>query len=198
MNKKTLIILGVVVVVLFMLYSLFAGRYNTMVTLDETVTKEWANVEVQYQRRADLIPNLVNTVKGYASHEKEVLMGITEARSKVGSIKLDASNLTKENLAVFQQAQSGLSSALSRLMMVSERYPELRANENFLQLMGQLEGTENRIAVARKRFNDNVQIYNTYIRKFPSNLFAGMYGFTTKAVFEADAGAEKAPTVSFE
>lgn len=193
MNKKMIIWGAVGALVLLGIYF-----YNSLVTLEETTVGTWADVEVQYQRRADLIPNLVNTVKGYASHEKEVLLGITEARSKVGSIKLDATNLTKENLAVFQQAQSGLSSALSRLMMVSERYPELRANDNFLQLMGQLEGTENRIAVARKRYNDGVVSYNSTIRKFPYVIFASIFGFDRKAVFEADAGTEKAPTVSFE
>lgn len=197
MNKKTLIILGVVVLVVVFMYSFFVGKYNTMVTLDEGVNTEWSNVEVQYQRRLDLIPNIVSTVKGYASHEKEVLLGITQARASAGSVKLDATNLTKENLEVFQKAQSGLSSALSRLLMVSERYPDLQANQNFMQLTAQLEGTENRIAVARRRFNEKAQGYNTYIRKFPTAILAGWFGFEKKEVFQSDSGAENAPKVSF-
>lgn len=197
MNKKTLITLGVIGLLAIIFYSLTAGKFNSMVELEEKVTTEWSNVEVQYQRRADLIPNIVNTVKGYAAHEKEVLMGITEARASVGQIKLDATNLTKENLANFQKAQSGLSSALSRLLMVSERYPNLQANQNFLELQAQLEGTENRIAVARRRFNESVLAYNTFIRKFPNNIVAGILNFDKKATFEADKGAEKAPTVEF-
>lgn len=172
--------------------------YNSLVTMEEETVGGWADVEVQYQRRADLIPNLVATVKGYASHEKEVLLGITEARAKVGSVKLDATNLTQENLAVFQKAQSGLSSALSRLLMVSERYPNLKANENFLQLTAQLEGTENRIAVARKRYNDTAVTYNAAIRKIPRVIFAKIFGFDKVAVFQSDEGAEKATEVSFE
>ncbi|HOX83020.1 MAG TPA: LemA family protein [Chryseolinea sp.] len=195
--KKGLIILGVVLVLGFMLYSFFAGRYNTMVELSESIPKEWAQVETQYQRRADLIPNLVNTVKGYADFEQETLTKVIEARASATQVKIDPSNITPEALAQFQQAQSGVSSALSRLLVVAENYPDLKANQNFLDLQAQLEGTENRIAVARTRFNEVVQPYNVYIKRFPSNMLAGMYGFTAKGYFEAAEGSEKAPTVAF-
>ena len=193
MDKKIIKwVIGGVLILLGIYY------YNSLVSLEETTVGTWADVEVQYQRRSDLIPNLVSTVKGYASHEKEVLLGITQARASAGSVKLDATNLTKENLEVFQKAQSGLSSALSRLLMVSERYPDLKANENFLQLTAQLEGTENRIAVARKRYNDGVVSYNSALRNFPRVIFATMFGFDRKEVFQSDAGTENAPKVSFE
>jgi LemA protein len=195
--KKGLITIGIIVVVLFMLYSFFAGRYNTMVELQEAVPKAWADVEAQYQRRADLIPNLVNTVKGYANFEQETLTKVIEARASATQVKIDPSNITPEALAQYQQAQNGVSSALSRLLVVAEAYPDLKANENFRDLQAQLEGTENRITVARTRFNEVVQPYNVYIKKFPSNVIAGMFGFTAKGYFEAAAGSEKAPEVKF-
>jgi LemA protein len=195
--KKGLIILGVVAVVGFILYSFFAGRYNKMVELSEAIPKEWAQVETQYQRRADLIPNLVNTVKGYANFEQETLTKVIEARASATQVKIDPSNITPQALAQFQQAQAGVSSALSRLLVVAEAYPDLKANQNFLDLQAQLEGTENRIAVARTRFNEVVQPYNVYIKRFPSNMLANMYGFTAKGYFEAAEGSEKAPTVAF-
>jgi len=197
MKKGLLITLGIIVVVAFILYRMFAGTYNDMVALDENVTAQWANVETQYQRRADLIPNLVNTVKGFAEQEREVLTQVTEARSKASSIQIDPSNLDAGAIQKFQAAQQQLSGALSRLLVTVERYPELKSNQNFLELQAQLEGTENRIAVERRRFNQIVQEYNTYIRSFPNNLLAGMYGFERKVQFEADEGAENAPDVQF-
>jgi len=195
--KKILIVIGVIVLIGFMLYSFFAGRYNNMVALQENISKEWAQVESQYQRRADLIPNLVNTVKGYANFDQETLTILIEARASATQVKIDPSNITPEQLQQFQQAQGGLSSALSRLLVVAENYPDLKANQNFLDLQAQLEGTENRIAVARNRFNEVVQPYNQYIRVFPNNMLAGMYGFTPRGYFEAAQGAENAPTVQF-
>ena len=195
--KKTLIIVGIILVIVFIIYRMFAGTYNTMVELSEAIPKEWAQVETQYQRRADLIPNLVNTVKGYANFEQETLTKVIEARASATQVKIDPSNITPEDLQRFQQAQSGVSSALSRLLVVAENYPDLKANQNFLDLQAQLEGTENRIAVARTRFNEVVQPYNVYIKKFPAVLLAGMYGFTPKGYFEAAEGSEKAPTVDF-
>lgn len=171
--------------------------YNSMVTKDEDVAGKWAQVETQYQRRSDLIPNLVNTVKGYADFEKETLTAVIEARSKATSMQVDPSKLDAETLANFQKAQGAVSSSLSRLLVSVERYPELKANENFRDLQVQLEGTENRIAVARKDFNDAVKEYNSYIRKFPNNLFSGMFGFEKKAYFEAEEGSDKAPEVKF-
>ena len=197
MNKKLLITLGVILVIVIIFYSFFAGKYNQMVSLEEQVTGQWAQVENVYQRRADLIPNLVNTVKGYADFEQETLTQVIEARSKATSVNVDADNLTPESIQQFQQAQEGLSGALSRLMVVVERYPDLKANQNFLQLQSQLEGTENRIAVERKKFNDETRNYNQYVRRFPQNLLAGMYGFEVKGYFEATAGAEVVPEVSF-
>lgn len=195
--KKTLIVVGVIVVLIFIVYGFFAGKYNTMVELQETIPKEWAQVETQYQRRADLIPNLVNTVKGYANFEQETLTRVIEARASATSVKIDPSNITPEALQQFQQAQNGLSSALSRLLVSVEQYPDLKANQNFLDLQAQLEGTENRIAVARTRFNEVVQPYNVYIKRFPNNMLAGMYGFQQKGYFEAAKGSENAPTVDF-
>ena len=196
MNKKWITII-VVLVVIFFIYNFFTGKYNNMVNKDEAVNTEWSNVETQYQRRNDLIPNLVNTVKGFANQEKEVLVGVTEARSKASSINLDASNLTAENMQQFQAAQGQLNSALSRLLVTVEKYPELKSNQNFLELQAQLEGTENRIAVSRKRFNEVTQDYNTYIRTFPNSMIAGWGGFERKPLFEAEEGAEKAPEVQF-
>ncbi len=171
--------------------------YNKMVELDEQVSSQWGQVENVYQRRADLIPNLVNTVKGYAAHEQETLEGVIEARSKATSVNIDADKLTPENLQQFNQAQEGLSSALSRLMVVVERYPDLKANQNFMDLQAQLEGTENRITVERMKFNESTQSYNAYIRKFPQVIYAGWFGFDKKTYFEAQQGAEKAPEVKF-
>lgn len=195
--KKSWIIIGVLLVTVFMIYRFFAGGYNSMVEYDETVITSWSNVENVYQRRADLIPNLVSTVKGYAAHEKETLTEVIEARAKATSISIDPTNLNAATMQQFQQAQAGLSSALSKLMVVVERYPDLKANQNFLELQAQLEGTENRIAVERRRFNESVKVYNTYIRSFPKNLVAGMYGFERKDQFKADVGAEKVPEVKF-
>ncbi len=171
--------------------------YNSMVELREGVDAQWAQVENVYQRRADLIPNLVNTVKGYAQHEQETLTGVIEARSKATSVNVDAQNLTPETLEQFNQAQEGLTSSLSRLMLVVERYPDLKANENFLDLQAQLEGTENRIAVERRKFNEVTQSYNAYIRKFPQLIYAGLLGFDKKIYFEARQGADQPPVVEF-
>jgi len=168
-----------------------------MVGLEESVSEQWSNVETQYQRRADLIPNLVSAVKGYAAHEKDVFESVTIARASATSVTIDASNLTAENIRKFQAAQGSLNSALSRLLAVAERYPDLKSNQNFLELQAQLEGTENRIAVERRRFNEQVKFYNTYIRKFPTTLAASMFGFTRQVTFEADDGSEKAPEVNF-
>lgn len=192
--KKSSIILIVVAAVL-VLWGITA--YNGLVTMEENVTKEWANVETQYQRRADLIPNLVNTVKGYATHEKETLEGIVEARSKATQIKVDVDNLTPEKLAEYQKAQGDVTTALGKLLAITENYPDLKANQSFLELQAQLEGTENRINVARKTFNETVQGYNTAIRRFPKSLLAGLFGFEKKAYFQAEEGAEKAPKVQF-
>jgi LemA protein len=171
--------------------------YNTLVTLDEEVSGQWANVEAAYQRRADLIPNLVNTVKGYADFEKSTLMAVTEARSKATSMQIDPSKLDEKTLAQFEQNQNALKGALSRLLVVMEKYPDLKANQNFLELQSQLEGTENRINVERRRFNELVQTYNGTLRRFPNNLTAGMFGFKTRAYFKSESGSEKAPQVQF-
>lgn len=195
--KKTLIILGVIAIIVIILYSFFAGKYNKMVELQEDIPKQWAQVETQYQRRADLIPNLVNTVKGYANFEQETLTKVIQARANATAVTVDPNNITPQSLQQFQEAQNGLSSALSRLLVTVEKYPDLKANQNFLDLQAQLEGTENRIAVARNRFNEVVQPYNVYIKRFPNNMLAGMYGFQPKGYFEAAKGAENAPTVDF-
>jgi LemA protein len=186
---------GLIAVVVAFLFS--SCGYNKMVEMDEQVTSQWAQVENVYQRRADLIPNLVNTVKGYAAHESETLEGVIEARSKATSINVDPKNLTPETIQQFNQAQEGLSSALSRLMVVVESYPDLKANQNFLDLQAQLEGTENRITVERQKFNETTQTYNAYIRKFPQVIYAGWFDFEKKTYFEAQQGAEKAPEVKF-
>lgn len=192
MKKLRIGLLAAVVAVLFS-----SCGYNKMVTMDEQVTSSWAQVENVYQRRADLIPNLVNTVKGYAAHEQETLEGVIEARSKATSVNIDPSKLTPETVQQFNQAQEGLSSALSKLMVVVERYPDLKANQNFLDLQAQLEGTENRITVERMKFNETTQTYNAYIRKFPQVIYAGWFGFEKKTYFEAQQGAERAPEVQF-
>lgn len=195
------LLIGVGVLLIFAL-SMFVtvkNYYNTFVTLEENVNQAWAQVENVYQRRADLIPNLVEVVKGYASHERETLQAVVEARSKVGGqINVGPEVLNNpEAFARFQQAQDALSSALQRLMVVVERYPDLKADQRFADLQAQLEGTENRIAVERRRFNQAVQAYNTAIRKFPANIIAGMFGFHQKAYFKAQAGAENVPKVKF-
>jgi LemA protein len=171
--------------------------YNTIIEKQESVNAQWAQVENVYQRRADLIPNLVNTVKGYATHEQETLEGVIEARSKATSVNVNPGEMSASNLQQFQQAQEGLSSALSRLMVVVERYPDLKANENFRDLQAQLEGTENRISVERMKFNEATRDYNTYISKFPRNLIASAFSFEKKPYFEAAAGAAEAPKVEF-
>ena len=197
--KKALII-GLVVLGLLILfpYLWIKGAYNGFVTAQETVSQSWGDVQSTYQRRMDLIPNLVETVKGYASHEKEVLLGVTEARSRVGQIKVDPQALSADSLKKFQGAQAELGSALSRLLVVAEKYPDLKANQNFLDLQTQLEGTENRINVARNRFNEAARAYNTKIRSFPDNVIARFFGFEVKPYFEAQAGAEVAPKVNFK
>lgn len=189
------VILGVAVLLSASL--LTSCNYNSLVEKQQKVDQAWAQVENQYQRRADLIPNLVNTVKGAKVHEEETLVKVTEARAKAGSITLSADELTEENLARFQQAQNELSGALKSLLAVSEAYPDLKANENFLQLSAQLEGTENRIATERKRYTEAVLEYNTSIKKFPTTIYAGWFGFKEKPQFKAEAGAEKAPEVKF-
>jgi len=195
--KKGWIIGGVVLLVVFILYRLFAGSYNNLVEKEEAVTKQWAQVENSYQRRADLIPNLVNTVKGYADFEKSTLEAVINARSKATGITVDPTNLTPDKIQQFQQAQDQLSGALSRLLVTVEKYPELKANQNFLELQSQLEGTENRISVERGKFNEMVEAFNVYLRKFPTNIIAGMFGFEKKGYFQAAAGSEKAPEVKF-
>ncbi len=201
MKKGLIITLAVVGVILFFIIGMImwgVGHYNKIVTLNEGVTSSWSQVENQYQRRFDLIPNLVNTVKGVANFEKETFTAVTEARAKVGQIKLSADQLSDPALfQKFQGAQDGLSSALSRLMVVSENYPQLKANENFSQLQQQLEGTENRIAVERMKFNQTVQEYNTYIKKFPATIVAGFGGFKEKQYFQAAESAKEAPKVQF-
>ncbi len=173
------------------------GTYNSMVNKEENVKTTWSQVENVYQRRADLIPNLVEIVKGYASHEQGTFTAVIEARAKATSMTIDPSKATPAQLKAFSDAQGELSSTLSKLMVVVEQYPNLKANENFMALQSQLEGTENRIAVERKRFNEAAQGYNTYIRRFPANIFAGMFGFQSKAYFEAEEGANKAPKIKF-
>lgn len=195
--KRSFIVIGIIIVLVIILYRLFAGTYNNMVSRQEQVTSQWSQVENVYQRRLDLIPNLVATVKGAADFEKSTLTAVIEARANATQVKVDPTNLTQEQLSKFQQTQGELSAALGRLMVVVERYPELKANQNFLELQSQLEGTENRIAVERQKFNDVVQDYNRYIRSFPQNMLAGMYGFEQKAYFTADAKASKAPAVQF-
>lgn len=195
--KKSLVTILVVVGIVIVLVMMGSGRYNSLVTLEEGVTGAWSQVENVYQRRADLIPNLVNTVKGYAEFEQTTLTQVIEARAKATGVNVNANDLDANSIQQFQQAQQGLSSALSRLMVVVERYPDLKANVNFMDLQSQLEGTENRIAVERRNFNQAAQNYNTQIKRFPNNIFAGLFGFDKKAYFEADQGAEKAPDVQF-
>ena len=187
------VVLGLIVVLVFSM----CGSYNTAVGKDEAVKKSWSLVETQYQRRADLIPNLVSTVKGYADFEKSTLESVIQARANATKVNINADNLTPENIQQFEQAQGALSGALSRLLVTVERYPDLKANQNFLDLQKQLEGTENRISVARKNFNESVNDYNSYIRKFPTNLFTGIFGFSPKGYFQSAAGSDKTPEVKF-
>ena len=195
--KRKLIIAAVIVLAVFGIYQLFAGKYNEMVRLAEPVSAQWGKVQSSYQCRADLIPNLVNTVKGYADFEKSTLVEVTQARAKATGVNVDAGSLTPENIQRFQAAQDQLSGALSRLLVTMEKYPDLKANQNFIELQAQLEGTENRINVERNRFNDLVKEYNLYIKLFPNNLIAGLFGMQTKGYFEAAPGTEKAPVVKF-
>jgi LemA protein len=187
----------VVIVALLLLGGCGCSGYNTMVKEDQNVKGMWGNVQSEYQRRSDLIPNLVNTVKGAADFEKSTLEAVVNARAKATAMTVDPANLTPENIAKFQQAQGELSGALSRLLVTIERYPDLKANQNFRDLQAQLEGTENRIKVARNDFNSAVKTYNTTVKTFPNNIFANMFGFAEKGYFAADAGAEKAPSVDF-
>jgi LemA protein len=196
--KKSIIIIAVLALLILAFYGFFKNTYNTMVMNGEQVESQWAQVENVYQRRADLIPNLVNTVKGFAAQEQDVLIGVVEARAKATSVNLNAENLTEDNMKAFQQAQEGLSGALSRLMVVVEKYPDLKSNQNFLELQAQLEGSENRITVERMKFNETTRTYNTYIKSFPQTMLAGMFGFETRPYFEAAEGADKAPVVDFE
>ena len=195
--SKGLITLLVVLGAVLLVFLWAKNAFNSMVTKEEGVTSAWAQVENVYQRRADLIPNLVATVKGYAAHEQETLEGVVNARAKATQTTIDPSNLTEESLKQFQAAQGELGSALQRLMVVVERYPDLKANQNFLELQAQLEGTENRITVERQKFNETARAYNTYIRQFPKNILSGIFGFERKAYFEAAQGAEEAPKVEF-
>ena len=196
MNKGLIILIAVAAVVLGIFFW-FQGNYNKMVKMDEGVQAAWSQVENVYQRRADLIPNLVATVKGYASHEQQTLEGVISARSKATQITVNPEDLTSEQLAKYQKAQGELGSALGKLLAITENYPDLKANTNFLELQAQLEGTENRIAVERKKFNEAARVYNTTIRQFPKNIVAGMFGFEKKPYFEAQEGAEQAPKVEF-
>lgn len=196
--KKGIIAVIIIVAIGLLIGFYISGMFNNLVALDENVNAQWGNVESSYQRRADLIPNIVNTAKGYAEFEQNTLIKVTEARSKATSIQIDPSNITPAQLKQFQQAQSGLTSALSRLLATFERYPDLKANENFKELINELERTENRINVERNRFNETAKLLNQEVRKFPTNMVAGMFGFEKRAYFEADEGTEDAPKVEFD
>lgn len=196
MKKNTIVLISVAAVLLLgILWGV--GKYNGLVSSEEAVSGQWANVENQYQRRADLIPNLVATVKGYASHESQTLEGVVAARAKATQVTVDPDNLTPEKLKEYQAAQGQLSSALGKLLMITENYPDLKANQNFIELQAQLEGTENRISTERGRFNDMCKEFNASIRRFPTNIVASMAGLDKKAYFEAEEGSEKAPKVEF-
>lgn len=195
MKKNKGLIITIVVIVLVALWGILS--YNGLVGMDENVSNQWANVETQYQRRSDLIPNLVNTVKGYAKHESQTLEAVMAARSQATQVKIDPSNCTPQQLAAYQKAQGDVTTALGKLLAITENYPDLKANQNFLELQSQLEGTENRINVARKDFNESAKEYNTSLRRFPRNIIASMFGFEKRNYFEAEAGAEKAPKVEF-
>lgn len=196
MNKKTISLITIISIIVISIIWV-VSKYNGLVKKDEACTQQWSKVESQYQRRLDLIPNLVNTVKGYAEHEQETFTQVIEARNQASQIKIEPNNMSQEAMDKFQQSQQTLKSSLDRLMVVVERYPDLKANQNFLELQSQLEGTENRIAVERQRFADVVNAYNSTIRRFPTNLIAGMFSFERKAYFESEAGAENAPKVEF-
>lgn len=193
MKKTWIIVIAVIAVIAIY----FTSTYNSMVAQEEAVSTAWSNVENQYQRRSDLIPNLVNTVKGYAAHEKETFDAVVSARAKATQTTVSIDDLTPEKMQAYQRAQGEVGSALSRLLAVTENYPELKANENFKELQAQLEGTENRISVERRKFNETARKYNTAIRKFPRNIVAGMFGFEKRPYFEAEEGSEKAPEVKF-
>lgn len=193
MKKTWIIVIAVIAVIAIY----FTSTYNSMVAQEEAVSTAWSNVENQYQRRSDLIPNLVNTVKGYATHEKETFDAVVSARAKATQTTVSIDDLTPEKMQAYQRAQGEVGSALSRLLAVTENYPELKANENFKELQAQLEGTENRISVERRKFNETARGYNTAIRKFPRNIVAGMFGFEKHPYFEAEEGSEKAPEVKF-
>jgi len=195
MKKNKGLIITIVVIALVAIWGI--SSYNGLVSMDENVSNQWANVETQYQRRSDLIPNLVNTVKGYAKHESQTLEAVMAARSQATQVKIDPSNCTPQQLAAYQKAQGDVTTALGKLLAITESYPDLKANQNFLELQSQLEGTENRINVARKDFNDTAKKYNTSLRRFPRNIIASMFGFEKRNYFEAEAGAEKAPKVEF-
>lgn len=201
--EKTLNILKrnskLIIIVLILIYMYFSvkKKYNSMVKMQESSIGQWSNVSNEYQRRLDLIPNLVNTVKGYANFEKETLQSVIEARAKATSVNIDPSNITESDLKRFQEVQKGVQSSLSRLMVTVEKYPDLKANQNFLALQNQLEETENRINFQRKLFNDLIKSYNTYIRQFPNNLYSGIFGFDKKAYFESEQGAQNAPKIDF-
>ncbi|MCQ2283999.1 MAG: LemA family protein [Bacteroidales bacterium] len=194
MSKKLIIVVVAIIAIIFLC---FVGPYNRMVGKDETCSSAWSNVENAYQRRLDLIPNLVKTVQGAADYERGTLEAVVNARAKATSVQVDANNLTEEAIAQYQAAQDQLGAALSRMLVTIERYPELKANQNFLELQAQLEGTENRIAVERNKYNETVQDYNSYIRTFPNNIISGMFNFDKKGYFKAAAGAENAPSVDF-
>ena len=193
MKKSNIIIIAVIAIVAIWAIS----GYNGMVNKEETVSNAWANVEAAYQRRADLIPQLVNTVKGYANHEKTTLDAVVSARTKATQMTVDVGELTEENIQNYQEAQGEVGAAIGRLLAITESYPELKANENFSELQAQLEGTENRINEVRKNYNASVKEYNVSVRKFPNNILAGMFGFERKAEFKAEEGASKAPEVNF-
>ncbi|MBO5787746.1 MAG: LemA family protein [Bacteroidaceae bacterium] len=197
MKKPVIITLAVVAAIVAAIALWAMTGYNSLVSADETVSTAWSNVENQYQRRADLIPNLVNTVKGYAAHEQETLDAVVSARTRATQVTVDADNMTPEKLAEFQKAQGEVGAALGRLLAITEAYPDLKANQNFLELQAQLEGTENRISVERRNFNEAAKEYNTSIRKFPKNILAGMFGFEKRPYFESQEGADKAPVVEF-
>lgn len=197
MNKPKNLTAIIIAAVALLLVLWGVSGYNGIVEMDENVNNQWANVEAQYQRRTDLIPNLVSTVKGYAAHEKSTLEAVMQARSQATQVKIDPANCTPEQLATYQKAQGDVTTALGKLLAITENYPQLKANENFMELQSQLEGTENRITVARRDFNAAAKEYNTVIRKFPKNIIASIGGFEKHNYFEAEAGAEKAPKVEF-
>lgn len=197
MNKPKNLTAIIIAAVALLLVLWGVSGYNGIVEMDENVNNQWANVEAQYQRRTDLIPNLVSTVKGYAAHEKSTLEAVMQARSQATQVKIDPANCTPEQLAAYQKAQGDVTTALGKLLAITENYPQLKANENFMELQSQLEGTENRITVARRDFNAAAKEYNTVIRKFPKNIIASMGGFEKHNYFKAEAGAEKAPKVEF-